>query len=462
MAYRLIKSSVSAVLMSFLLFANTSVSAADEAKFNEGKKIFKSNCASCHNKNKDMTGPALVGIGERVEYEWFTKWVRNNAALRASGDVYANEIYSKWNGAAMNTFPALKDAELDAMWEYLNVPDPVKGPAAAGADAGEDPCETEADVRAAEEEDGTLPALLWLGVLFLAVIVVLIGRIANRVLSMGNAVKDGDDLVGLVKELDSDKLTFKKIIRTKGLMIPIVLVLLAIGGERAWNFHSNLGRQHVYGAREYGYKPDQPIAFSHKIHAGINKIPCQYCHSGAKDSKMSMVPSLSLCMNCHTAINEYSSCEDVIFTGGSGTEEMHKIYKYQGLKNVGPTKFEPMTDEEKEELYAEHPEFAKPIEWVRIHNLPEHVYFNHAQHVSAGKIECQECHGPVQEWDVVEQHSPLSMGWCVNCHRETEVKFASNGFYQDYQELHDKLNKGELDKVTVESIGGTDCQRCHY
>lgn len=445
MAYKLVKSSISAAVLAFLLFANFSLKAVDEAQYNLGKKLFKSNCASCHNKYKDMTGPSLVNISERIPSdEWFSKWVRNNVKLRNSGDAYAIEVYNKWNKAAMNAFPALKDEDLAALLVFLNNEDPA-APAAVAAD-GPDPCETEAQAKSAEKGDNTLSLILWIGISVLLLSAIAIARIGRRLSRVANAVKDGEKMEDIAEELKNDKFTIKGLLNNNAVIIPVLIVFLIFAAGKAWSFHSNLGRQHVYGARDHGYKPEQPIAFSHKIHAGINKIECQYCHSAARQNKVSNVPALDLCLNCHKAIDEYSSCDDVIYTGGSGTEEIHKIYDYLGL------------DPKTKEKVAE----AKPIEWTRIHNLPEHVYFNHAQHVVVGKIECQQCHGPIQEMDVVEQHSPLSMGWCINCHRETEVKFTTNEFYEDYKEIHEKLQKGELDKVTVETIGGTNCQRCHY
>lgn len=460
MGLRLVKSSISTAVLALLMFANISAYAVDQAKFDQGKKIFKTNCASCHNKNVDMTGPALVNVGDRVpSKEWFNQWVRNNVALRASGDAYANEIYSKWNKAAMNTFPGLSDEELDAMWEYFNNPDPV--PAGGTAASGPDPCETEAQVKAAAKGDNTMSMLLWIGIAVLTIAAIAIARIANRLNKVATAVKDDADLAAVSEELKQDKFSFKKnILQNNSVIIPVLVVFFFFAASKALVFHQGLGRQHVQLNRDHGYKPDQPIAFSHKIHAGINKIPCEYCHSGARQNKMSMVPSLNLCLNCHKAIDKYSHCDDQIFstaeTGLTGTQEMHKIYKYLGIdaKTKAPLS--------QEELDAREDVYKKPIEWVRIHNLPEHVYFNHAQHVVAGKIECQECHGPVEEMDVVEQHSPLSMGWCLDCHRKTEVKFTTNDFYKDYKDIHEKLRNGEIEKVTVETIGGTDCQRCHY
>lgn len=164
-----------------------------------------------------------------------------------------------------------------------------------------------------------------------------------------------------------------------------------------------------------GYKPDQPIWFSHKIHAGTYEIDCQYCHTGASKGKNAWIPSVNVCMNCHKAITEGSL---------TGTKEISKIH-YAFDNNV-------------------------PIDWVRVHNLPDLAYFNHQQHVVAGNQECETCHGEIKEMDVVEQFSPLSMGWCINCHRETELD----------AELYKKM--GREDVHTVEDIGGLNCARCHY
>ena len=191
--------------------------------------------------------------------------------------------------------------------------------------------------------------------------------------------------------------------------------------------------------RQQGYMPEQPIAFSHRLHACVNQIDCQYCHSGARQGKTSMIPSPNVCMNCHKAVK--GSTE-------AGKGEIAKIYDAIGF------------DAEKL-AYIEGYE-QKPIEWVRIHNLPDHVFFNHQQHVVAGQVECQTCHGPVEQMDVLYQHAPLSMGWCINCHRDTEVKFAQNEYYDSYTNLHEQLKTGEISKVTVEDIGGRDCQKCHY
>lgn len=164
-----------------------------------------------------------------------------------------------------------------------------------------------------------------------------------------------------------------------------------------------------------GYMPEQPIWFSHKIHAGQFEIDCQYCHSGASKGKNAWIPAVSVCMNCHKGIQEGTQ---------TGTKEIAKIYAAYD-NNV-------------------------PIEWVRVHSLPDLAYFNHQQHVVAGKVECQECHGPIQEMDVVYQYNRLSMGWCINCHRTKEVQ----------ADLYKSL--GREDVHTVADQGGLECARCHY
>jgi hypothetical protein len=160
------------------------------------------------------------------------------------------------------------------------------------------------------------------------------------------------------------------------------------------------------------------------LHAGEYGIECEYCHSGATKSKNAWIPSANVCMNCHKLINEGPKY---------GTEEIQKIYDAIG--------FDPATKQ-----YIEGYE-QKPIEWVRIHNLPDHAYFNHAQHVVVGGLECQTCHGPIEEMEVVYQYSTLGMGWCINCHREEKVK---------------TLGKENPEGLTVEDMGGLDCARCHY
>jgi hypothetical protein len=179
--------------------------------------------------------------------------------------------------------------------------------------------------------------------------------------------------------------------------------------------------------RQENYAPDQPVKFSHKVHAGDNKIDCKYCHTTVEHGKSAGIPATNLCMNCHIIIREGTN---------SGKFEIAKV--------------------------VDAVEKGKPIEWIRIHNLPEHVFFSHAVHVGSGKIDCAQCHGPVQEMNIMKQHSDLSMGWCINCHRETQVNFVENPYYEHNIKLHEDLKAGVIDSVTAENIGANDCMRCHY
>ena len=179
--------------------------------------------------------------------------------------------------------------------------------------------------------------------------------------------------------------------------------------------------------RSKDYAPNQPIKFSHKVHAGDNRIDCKYCHHTAEYSKSAGIPAMELCMNCHALVREGSR---------SGKFEIAKVLEANETK--------------------------KPVAWVRVHNLPDYVFFSHAQHVGIAKVDCKKCHGPVQEMDIMRQNSDLSMGWCVNCHRETKVNFKDNAYYDSYLKLHDQLKSGKLDTVRAVNIGANDCMRCHY
>ncbi|OFY67627.1 MAG: hypothetical protein A3H98_00130 [Bacteroidetes bacterium RIFCSPLOWO2_02_FULL_36_8] len=187
-----------------------------------------------------------------------------------------------------------------------------------------------------------------------------------------------------------------------------------------YRFASGLGLQE-------GYQPEQPIAFSHKTHAGVYKINCVYCHNGVEKSKHALIPDVQTCMNCHAGIRKGEKF---------GKMEISKIL----------------------DAYKE----GKPLAWVKIHNLPDHVYFNHAQHVKVGKVDCQSCHGKVEEMEQIKQVNTLSMGWCIDCHRKSEVDFGGNDYYDDFKKLHDDFKSGKKEKVFVSDIGGIDCQKCHY
>jgi mono/diheme cytochrome c family protein len=406
------------LLLSALLFLGSFFAGSVAAQ--DGKTLFSTNCASCHAVNKKLTGPALAGVEDR----WPDKaklhaWVKNSAAFLKTGDAYANNLYQEYNKTAMNLFPGLADKDIDAILAYIKtVPAPGADKTGTGAAAP------------AAEGDNTL--LFGVLTLVLAVVALILLQVN------ANLKKLSDDKTG---EPETAPIPFIK--HKKNIAI-IALVLFIVGGYLTTKSAMGLGRSK-------DYQPEQPIFYSHKVHAGVNQINCLYCHGGAQEGKQSNIPSVNICMNCHMAINEYKG-EKLYTEEGvevDGTKQIQNLYKYAGFEFGKPW------DATK----------AKPIEWKRIHNLPDHVYFNHSQHVKAGKVQCQTCHGEITKMDEVKQFADLSMGWCVNCHRETKVQFKDNGFYSIYEKYHQDLKSGKMDStkgVTVENIGGTECQKCHY
>ena len=210
--------------------------------------------------------------------------------------------------------------------------------------------------------------------------------------------------------------------KIKWKFIPVIILLGAFG----WQVKM-IATDAIRLGRQTDYAPDQPIKFSHKVHAGENSIDCKYCHTTVEQGKSAGIPASNLCMNCHVLIREGTN---------SGKFEIAKVVNSS--------------------------ESGKPIEWTRIHNLPDHVFFSHAVHVGSGKLDCTQCHGDVANMDIMKQHNDLSMGWCVNCHRETKVQFTENKYYDDYIQLHEDLKTGAIDSVTAADIGANDCMRCHY
>ena len=407
------------LLLAFILLHSfTSVAQPD------GKALFQANCAACHNPIKDATGPALKGVSGRVpNKEWLYKWVKNSAAVISSGDKYANEIYTKWNKTAMTAFPALTNEEIDAIIKYCEDYEAPTAKAAPGAEAPK------------EAGDNTLLYAILTIVLIISVYIL---TQVNKVLSRSANVKAG---------LPSPKdVPFFK----NKVVIAIIAVVLLVGFGAWLTNASEFGRQK-------NYMPKQPIFYSHKVHAGINQINCQYCHNGVEKSRHATIPSTNVCMNCHKQINEYTGADThpLITLEGEkvdGTAEIKKLYEYAGWD---PAKKDYKRDDQGNIM-------AKPVEWVKIHNLPDHVYFNHSLHVVSGKLACQRCHGNIEEMDEVYQFADLSMGWCVNCHRETNVQFADNNYYSIFQKYHDEIKAGKRTEVKVSDIGGLECQRCHY
>jgi len=401
----------SVLFIALVSFTNTSIAA-------DGEALFKANCANCHKPLEDYIGPALQGARKRAPNpEWSVKWV-NNVNSMLETDTYAKGLLAKY-GSRMTQFN-LKSDEIVAILDYA---DAYTAPAPTAPGAG----------AAAPAEDNSL--LFGILTLILAVIAMVLLQVNSSLRKLSDE-KDGI--------LRSEPVPFY---RNKTYLMMGILVLFCFGGYMTINAAMGLGRMK-------NYQPEQPIYYSHKVHAGTNQISCLYCHGGAQDSKHANVPAVNTCMNCHMAIKEYKG-DPIVKEDGTqvnGTAEIQKLYAYAGWN---PDK----------KVYDKP---GKPIEWVKIHNLPDHVYFNHSQHVKVGKQNCQTCHGNIQEMPEVYQFSDLSMGWCINCHRESKVDFydkvtgQGNKFYSIYEKFHNDIKAGKMDSVTVEKIGGTECQKCHY
>jgi mono/diheme cytochrome c family protein len=379
-----------------------------------GKAIFKANCAACHKLEGKLIGPELLKITDKREADWLKAWIKDNNALVASGDKLAKEVQDS-NPAAMTPFPQLSDDDIDNLLKYLAVGD-VKEVVASASSATDQEIFNKPGF-------GVLPTLA-LTILAFLLLSLIVAATTNK------KVEEGEEATGSMLR----SMIFNPFLRF------LLVIFVLLGG--AWLLFGFLMQVDL----NEGYQPIQPIAFSHTVHAGDNKIDCQYCHSSAKNSKTSGIPSANVCMNCHKSISEYNG---ELFDGYSKEDldkEIQKIYDAVGW--------------DKENVkYIEGFE-QKPIEWVRIHNLADFAYYNHAQHVTVAGVQCQTCHGPVETMHEVKQFSPLTMGWCIDCHRTTEVDLTQNGYYKN---IHDQLaNKYGVEKVTEAQMGGLECGKCHY
>ena len=399
--------------------------AQDDAAIQAGKKLFNANCAACHKLNKRAVGPALKGVSAKYDKEWLYSWIKNSTAMVKSGDAQAVAIYEEYNGSVMTSFPQLSNEDIDNIITYTDYtpPAPAVAPIPAGAAA-----------QGSESGVSNTIILLALSLVFgiLVVMLFLVQRTLMRIAKLS-----GVDIEPQARPKRTP--IWIAFIQNQFLVMTTVVLLLLSSAYFVYGYFMQVGV-------DQGYMPVQPIHYSHKIHAGANQIECKYCHSSARVSKHSGIPSLNVCMNCHQNIAEYNGEEDLEngYTKDFYTKEIKKLYAAVGW------------DEENQRYTGE----TQPVKWVRIHNLPDFVYFNHAQHVEVGEIACQKCHGPVEEMEVLYQYSPLTMGWCINCHRETNVKVESNEYYA---KIHEALSKKYgVEKLTVAQMGGLECGKCHY
>lgn len=414
-------------LVIFMALATTMRAQDESADIAAGEKLFKSNCAACHKLDSKGVGPALRGVGEQFEREWLYKWIRNSQGLIKEGDAQAIEIWEEWNKAVMTPFPGLSDEDIDNILAYTD--QPKAAPSVPAGDVAGAPVSGGSD----DGVSGNV-ILAVLAVLFLMLVVMLFA--VNKTLR--RFAKENNVEVQSEGSLDP-KALWRAFAENQFIMIVFAIVLFLGGAYFAYGYLMQVGV-------DQGYQPVQPIHFSHKIHAGDNQIDCQFCHSSARKSRTSGIPSLNVCMNCHKNIDEYNGEEDLAkgYTKAFYDAEIQKLYDAVGW------------NPEEQQYTGEE----KPVRWVRIHNLPDFAYFNHSQHVTVGGLDCQKCHGPVEEMEIMTQHSPLTMGWCIECHRTTNVAMEGNEYYE---KIHEELSKKYgVERLTVAQMGGLECGKCHY
>lgn len=406
----------------FVALSLVSINVASAQSAAEGAALFKQKCTSCHALNQKVVGPALKGILDRRDEAWLIKWIKNSQAVIASGDAYAVKLYKEYNQSAMTAFPELSDNDVKSILAYVKEEESKPAaPAAGAASAGE-----------AKDE---VSSLMIGGIVLLVLIAFMVILVLNRVISTLESLfnkKQGIKEEEKAKPAPKNRLEgLKKLGKNKKAIFWIGLLVIGALSTAAWMGMWNTG-VHT------GYQPVQPIKFSHQLHAGVNQISCQYCHTGAFKSKNASIPSLNVCMNCHNYVQAREKYN------GEISPEIAKIYT--ALDYNPDTK-----------VYGTN---QKAVEWIRIHNLPDLAYFNHSQHVKVAGIQCQKCHGPIQNMDEVYQYAPLTMKWCINCHRETEVNSKDNAFYDKLIAAHEQLKKGG--KITAAVLGGLECGKCHY
>lgn len=409
-------SSVSKFLLFVFVFAFSITSFSQEIPtepeaISAGEALFDANCKACHRVKQKLVGPALAGIEERApSIDWIVRFVKNSSAVIASGDEYAVNLYNEYNKTQMTAFSNFKEQDVLNILAYVKAeaekPDaPPPGTAATGGGG------------TGGGDGGVSNQYINIILIGMVVILALLLIILAFLVSALKRFLDQKELSDEDREVVHSPVSTTSIFKSKGFIFIVVFLVTAL------SFKAVIGALFSIGVQK-GYAPRQPIAFSHKIHAGQYEIDCKYCHTGVMKGKSATIPSVNVCWNCHNQIREGSI---------TGTGEIAKIVKAY--------------------------ETNTPIQWVRIHNLPDLAYFNHAQHVNVGGQECQTCHGPIETMDVVRQHSLLTMGWCIDCHRKTDVSTKGNQYYDNLVELHQKSGKGPM---KVEDIGGLECSKCHY
>jgi mono/diheme cytochrome c family protein len=400
-------------------FAFLSSSAFAQGDAVKGEALFKAKCTACHKIDIQLVGPALGDlVTSETDDKWLVKWIQNNQALIAAKDPKALAIYNKFNQSAMTVFADLTDADATNIITYVRA-DWKKEKEAKTKNPPPPPTES---------GPSDLVIFTLIGVIILAFVIILV---LNKVIGTLERLLLKNHGLLVEEEEETEKApvdrfaTVKKLAKNKKLVFFVLLCGTIATGSWTW---VTLWNTNVHT----GYQPVQPIKFPHDLHAGAMKIDCQYCHSGAYKSKNASIPSLNICMNCHKVVKTESA-------------EIHKIYDALG--------YDPATQKYDSTK-------ARPMQWVRIHNLPDFAYFNHSQHVKVAGLKCQTCHGPIETMKEVYQYSPLTMKWCIQCHKRTEVNMKGNAYYEKMEAVHALLREGK--KVTAAAMGGIECGKCHY
>jgi mono/diheme cytochrome c family protein len=381
----------------------------DAASISAGEALFNGNCKACHAVKRKVVGPALADVYNRApSIDWIKKFVKNSSALIASGDEYAVKVFNDNGKVTMTSFSSFKDDQIMSILAYVQAE--TNKVDVAKEDPKKDPNTPTEGTASSKYLDVILVGMI----LILILLVVILGFLVSSL----KRFLDARNLSEEDKEVVHSPITAGGVIASRGFIFIVVFIVAALGFKAVINGLFSIGVQQ-------GYAPKQPIAFSHKIHAGDMEIDCKYCHVGATKGRSATIPSVNICMNCHNQIKSGTQ---------TGEGQIAQILS----------------------AYNEN----RPIEWVRIHNLPDLAYFNHSQHVNVAGVECQTCHGPIQEMEVVRQYSLLTMGWCIDCHRKTDVNTKGNKYYDNLVELHKASDKGT--NMKVEDIGGLECSKCHY
>lgn len=448
----------------------------------DGKDLFQKNCSVCHLiGDGKLVGPDLMGVTQRRDRDWLIKFIANSQEVIQSGDPIAVQLYEEYKKSIMPPFTQLSNEEITSIIDYLDKWEPAKTevltvdvnkktgfkhdevlrgerlfygliPLEAG---GSFNC-TDCHNTVTSDTLNWNPSAVDLARAFVDPEGMNIYQSMNQPVSLKmeeahKGIKMNEQeiyfITAYLSHLSDKELTNHKIFPIK-LMLFIAFAILMTLAIIDLLFTRRIKYRIVHGlililgitvhswlayeeavnlSRTQDYAPDQPIKFSHKIHAGENKTDCRYCHHTAEFSKSAYIPSNNVCLNCHNVVRSGRN---------SGNFEINKIYRAVAS--------------------------GKPIQWVKVHNLPDYTYFSHAQHVNAGKVACQTCHGKVEEMHILKQENDLSMGWCVNCHRNTEVNFKGNKYYTTFKDFNIDDETGKVIPVHVDDVGGIDCMKCHY